>query len=78
MRDVYFSNDMTITAEIQGRGSNDKTMFWVDYAGQGGQYEEHEIQLYAWAKRLHGNAPSGTPYGFFRASRNGKRVILTT
>lgn len=30
-----------------------------------------------WAKHLHGNAPAGTPYGFFRATKNNKRIIIT-
>lgn len=77
MREVFYSNDMTIFAEIHGKGSNGKTLFWVCYSGQHSGYEEHEIKLYEWAKHLHGNAPSGTPYGYIRASRNGKRIIIT-
>ena len=74
--DTYYSKDGTISAHAVGRGAGDKTIFMVGYP-YSCTYEEHEIKLYEWAKHLHGNAPAGTPYGYFRASRNGKRVIIT-
>lgn len=82
MRKIYFSNDGSVSAKIEGRGEKRETLFSVKYKYPDGswsyeEYEEHDIQLYAWARGLHGNAPSGTPYGYFRASRNGKRVIIT-
>lgn len=77
MREWCYSNDGATYATIEGRGSNGKTLFWVTYGERGSQYEEHEIKLYKWARGLHGNAPSGTPYGYFRASKNGKRIIIT-
>ena len=76
MREFFYSKDGTIRAEIEGE-HNGKTLFCVYYDGWYGKYEYHEIKFYEWAKHLHGNAPSGTPYGYFRASRNGKRVIIT-
>lgn len=77
MREFYYSNDGSIRAERDGRAESGKTLWEVSYHGGYPVYEEHDIQLYEWAKNLHGNAPSGTPYGYFRASRNGKRVIIT-
>lgn len=80
MREIYYSNDGSISAERVG-SENGKPVWEVCYRERGGMnnpyYEAHEISLYEWAKHLHGNAPSGTPYGYFRASRNGKRVIIT-
>ena len=73
----YYSNDRSVAAIIEG-GENGKTLFCVKYGSGWPVYEMHKIQYYAWAMRPHGNAPSGTPYAYFRASRNGKRVILTT
>lgn len=78
----YYSNDGKICAVIEGRGENGKTLFSVKYRYPNGdwsyeEYEEHNISLYEWPKHCHGNAPSGTPYGYFRASRNGKRVVIT-
>ena len=73
----YYSNDGKDYAIIEGKGNNGKTLFYVYYNGRYGKYEEHNVKLYGWAKHLHGNAPSGTPYGYFRASKNGKRIIIT-
>ena len=72
----YFSNDGKTYAEIEGSCSNGKTWFCVHYDDYS-KMEAHEIKLYEWAKGLHGNAPSGTPYGYFRANDNGKRIIIT-
>lgn len=81
MREYYYSNDGTISAYCEGKTENGKQLFYVSYKKNSGycvsQYEAHNIKLYSWARRLHGNAPSGTPYGYFRASQNGKRVIIT-
>lgn len=80
MNNVYYSNDGSVNATIEGKANGGKTLFWVRYGvgcGLGGGYETHKIHLYEWAKHLHGNAPSGTPYGYFRATQNGKRVIIT-
>ena len=77
MRNFYYSNDGTVSACRVG-ADGDKTVFEVYYGKKSYPvYETHKISLYEWAKHLHGNAPSGTPYGFFRASRNGKRVVIT-
>lgn len=76
MNNRHYSKDGTIYAVAEGRADNGKTMYAV-YYGSYPTYEEHELKLYEWAKHLHGNAPSGTPYGYFRASRNGKRIIVT-
>lgn len=73
----YYSNDGKDYAVIRGRCENGKTLFDVYYDGWFAKCESHEIKLYEWAKHLHGNAPSGTPYGCFRANRNGKRIIIT-
>lgn len=73
----YYSNDGKDYAIIEGKGNNGKTLFCVYYDRWCSKYEEHEIKLYEWAKHLHGNAPSGTPYGYFKASKNGKRIIIT-
>ena len=72
----YWSNDGKIYAEVEGKADNGKTIFRMHYQNFY-TYETHEIKLYEWAKHLHGNAPPGTPYGYFRASRNGKRVVIT-
>ena len=72
----YYSKDETVAAVVEG-GNGEKVLFCVKYGAGYPVYEMHEIKLYEWAKHLHGNAPSGTPYGYFRASRNGKRVIIT-
>ena len=74
----YCTNDGKTYAVIEGyNNDNGKTLFCVYYNDRFSRYEEHSITLYEWAKHLHGNAPSGTPYGYFRASRNGKRIIIT-
>lgn len=73
----YYSNDGKDYAVIEGSAENGKTVFCVYYDGWFSKMEVHEIKLYEWAKHLHGNAPSGTPYGYFRANRNGKRIIIT-
>lgn len=77
MFEYYYSTDGKIAARMDGRLDNGKTLFCVNYGGWDSRYEMHEVKLYEWAKHLHGNAPSGTPYGYFRASRNGKRIIIT-
>lgn len=77
MNERYYSKDGKDYATIQGKSENGKTIFCVYYDGWYSKYEAHEIKLYDWAKHLHGNAPSGTPYGYFRANRNGKRIIIT-
>lgn len=76
-KDRYYSNDGKDFAVIDGKMPDGKTLFSVYYDGWYAKREVHEIKLYEWAKHLHGNAPSGTPYGYFRASRNGKRIIIT-
>ena len=76
MMNSYYSNDGTIRAVIIGGDGNGKTIFEI-YYGKYPVYETHEIKYYEWARRLHGNAPAGTPYGYIRCSRNGKRVIIT-
>ena len=74
----YYSNDGKDYAVREGYDPDTgKTLFCVYYDGWFSKYEYHAISLYKWAKRLHGNAPSGTPYGYFRASKNGKRIIIT-
>ena len=77
---MYYSNDGSVRASIEG-GYNGKTLFAVYYKGANGfsypDYEYHEIKLYSWSRGLHGNAPGGTPYGYFRATKNGKRVLVT-
>lgn len=74
----YYSNDGKDYAVREGYDPDTgKTLFCVYYDGWFSKYEYHEISLYEWAKHLHGNAPSGTPYGYFRASRNGKRIVIT-
>ena len=77
MNERYYSNDGKHYAIIEGKGNNGKTLFCVYYDGRFSKYEEHEIKLYEWAKHLHGNAHCGTPYGYFKASKNGKRIIIT-
>lgn len=74
----YYSKDGKDYAVKEGYDrENGKTIFCVYYDGWYAKYETHEIKLYEWAKHLRGNAPSGTPYGYFRANRNGKRIIVT-
>lgn len=77
MRERYYSNDGKDYAVMEGRGNDGKVRFCVYYDGWYSKMETHEIKLYEWAKHLHGNAPSGTPYGYFRANRNGKRIVIT-
>lgn len=79
MREDFYSNDGTITARVEGyNDENGKTLYRVFYNGDRyGALEEHTPTLYEWARHLHGNAPSGTPYAYFRATKNGKRVIIT-
>ena len=72
----YYTNDGKTFAIIEGSLDNGKTVFCVYYDGWFAKRETHEVKLYDWAKHLHGNAPSGTPYGYFRANRTGQRVIL--
>ena len=79
MNTRYYSKDGTVYATVEGSTMSGKTIFCVHY-GERDRYgtdEAHEVKLYDWAQHLHGNPPSGTPYGYFRASRNGKRVIIT-
>ena len=74
----YYANDGKTYAVREGYDSdNGKTLFCVYYDGWYSKMEYHEIKLYAWARGLHGNAPYGTPYGYFRANRNGKRIVVT-
>ena len=73
----YYSNDGKDYAVPLSRCENGKATFAMYYGGKFYTWESHEIKLYEWAKHLHGNAPGGTPYGYFRASRNGKRIIIT-
>lgn len=73
----FYANDGKTYAVIEGKAENGKTRFTVYYDGWFSKFEEHEIKLYEWAKHSHGNAPSGTPYGYFRASRTGQRIIIT-
>lgn len=78
MNERYYSKDGKTYAVCEGFDKDSgKTLFCVYYDRWFSKMEYHEIQLYEWAKHLHGNAPSGTPYGYFRASRNGKRLIVT-
>lgn len=76
-KERYYSNDGKDFAVIDGKMPDGKLLLCVYYDGWYAKREVHEIKLYEWAKHLHGNAPSGTPYGYFRASRNGKRIIIT-
>lgn len=77
MSERYYARDGKTYAEMAGRTDGGKTIFYVYYDGWYAKQEAHEIKLYNWAKRLHGNAPSGTPYGYFCTSRGGKRVVIT-
>ena len=78
MYKAHYSKDGKTKAVAEGFDDNSgKWLFCVYYDNWYTKYEHHEIKLYEWAKHLHGNAPSGTPYGYFRASRNGKRIIIT-
>lgn len=79
MRETYYSKDDTTRATVEGyNDENGKTLYRVFYNGDRyGALEEHTPTLYEWARHLHGNAPSGTPYAYFRATKNGKRVIIT-
>ena len=74
----YYSNNGKTYAVIEGRNNrNGKTIFCVYYDGWYSRIEQHEIKQYEWAKHLHGNAPSGTAYGYFNASKTGERIIIT-
>ena len=74
----YYTKDGKTYAVIEGHLDNGKTLFCVYYDGWLSKMEAHEIKLYEWAKHLHGNAPSGTPYGYIRTNRFGnKRIIIT-
>lgn len=78
MRECFYSKDGKTYAIREGFDKDSgKALFCVYYDGWFSSMEYHEVKLYEWAKHLHGNAPSGTPYGYFRASRNGKRLIVT-
>ena len=77
MIERYYAKDGKTYAIIEGKTSDDKIRFTVYYDGWFAKPETHEIKLYEWAKHLHGNAPSGTPYGYFRTNRGGKRIIIT-
>ena len=73
----YYGKSGKTYAVIEGYNKdNGKTLFCVYYDGWYSRMEYHEIKLYEWAKHLHGNAPSGTPYGYFRATRTGERIIM--
>lgn len=74
----YYSKDGKTYAISEGYNrDNGKTLFCVYYDGWFINYEYHKIQLYDWAKHLHGNAPSGTPYGYFIANKTKQRIIIT-
>lgn len=78
MNDRFYSNDGKIYAVVEGHDNETgKTLFCVYYDCRFSKMEYHKINLYEWAKHLHGNATSGTPYGYFKASRNGKRIVVT-
>ena len=77
MTERYYTKDGSTYAIIEGKASNGKTRFSVYYNGWYGKFENHEIKLYDYAKHLHGNAPSGTPYGYIIANKNKKRIIIT-
>jgi len=78
MNERYYAKDGKTYAVIEGKDDRTgKTLFCVYYGGWRSAFEYHDITLYEWAKHSHGNAPSGTPYGYFRASRTGKRIIIT-
>ena len=73
----YYAKSGDTFAEIEGKTEDGKTVFCVYYDGWYSKREIHEIKLYEWVKHLHGNAPSGTPYGYFLASRTRERIIIT-
>ena len=74
----YYANDRKTYAVREGYDPDTgKTLFCVYYDGWFSKLEQHEIKLYEWAKHCHGNAPSGTPYGYFRTNRGGKRIVIT-
>lgn len=73
----YYAKNSKTYAVLEGRGENGKYPFCVYYDGWFAKREMHEVKLYEWAKHLHGNAPSGAPYGYFKASRTGERIIIT-
>lgn len=77
MKERYYAGDGKTYAIREGCLDDGRTVWSVYYDGWFAKQEVHEVKLYDWAKRLHGNAPSGTPYGFFRASRTGQRIIIT-
>ena len=77
MKERYYTRDGKTYAEIEGHTDDGKARFYVYYDGWFAKPETHEIKLYEWAKHLHGNAPTGTPYGYFRANRTGQRIIIT-
>ena len=78
MGSMYWSRDGKTRAKVVGTTDSGDTLFAVYYNGDGWpRYECHRVRYYDWASRPHGNAPGGTPYGYFRATGNGKRVILT-
>ena len=73
----YYSKSGKTYAIIEGYDKdNGKTLFCVYYDGWYTKMEYHEIKRYEWAKNLHGNAPAGTPYGYFKATRTGERIIM--
>lgn len=46
--------------------------YWYPY-----KERKAKLQYLPWAKGLHGNAPGGTPYGFYRIQLpNGERVRI--
>lgn len=73
----YYTKDGKTYGEIMGRAENGKTAFYIYYDGWYAKTETHNIKLYSWAKGLHGNAPSGTPYGYVILNRTKQRLILT-
>ena len=74
---LYAKDEKTYAIREGYNEETGKTVFTVYYDGWFAKQEEHEIKLYEWAKHLHGNAPSGTPYGYFKASRTGQRIVIT-
>lgn len=77
MKERYYAGDGKTYATREFGLDDGRTVWSVYYDGWFVKREVHEVKLYAWARGLHGNAPSGTPYGFFRASRTGQRIIIT-
>ena len=90
MGDYFFLNDKDAYGEYRAvvggyslrfyyAGEPDKLTY---YATEGGWESDRRVATfcpYAWARRLHGNAPSGTPYGYYRVTlpnRRQARVVV--